>query len=203
MKFGLFVLLFLATTLLASATHGELSIAQTNGPSAGGIVFGLGTSPADPNTVYVYHYVSHNAGESWQEVNGLPKDPVHAVAVDPKNANIAYISIHNTLYKTTDGGKSVAELSSLGTKYTRPEWDKRAVVSIIVAPSNSNIVYVGTTHGHLYKSSDAGQTWQELSSKINANSPISRIAIHPTNSNVIYVSTGAWYWSSLASKVKK
>ncbi len=202
MKFSFFILLFLTTMLLASATHGELSIQQTQGPSAGGIVFGLGTSPADSNTVYVDHYVSVNAGESWQEVKGLPADPVHAIAVDPKNANIALISIHNTLYKTMNGGESVAELSSLGTKYTQPAWDQRAIVAITYAHSNSDIIYAGTTHGHLYKSSDAGQTWQELSSKINANSPISRIAIHPTNSDLVYVSTGAWYWSSLIGREK-
>ncbi len=184
------------------AVHGGLLIEQTEGPGAGGIAFGLGVTQADPDRVYVDKYVSRDRGDSWEYINFSTSSPMHAIVADPKNADTVYHAIHNVLYKSMDGGKTVSQIAEFGTNFNQPNWDKRSIVSLGIAPNNSNILYAGSTHGHLYKSEDAGASWNELTSKLNIPSPISRIAIHPTNSNIVYVSTGLWYWSSLVSTPK-
>ena len=64
-----------------------------------------------------------------------------------------------------------------------------------VAPSNANIVWVGTGDAFtsrssyagdgVYKSTDAGKTWKNMGLKDSHH--IARIAIHPTNPDIVYV----------------
>ncbi len=56
-------------------------------------------------------------------------------------------------------------------------------------PTNSNIIWIGTPGGGLWKSIDGGGSWTNIPTT-TASLGISDIAIHPTNSNIIYVATG-------------
>lgn len=56
-------------------------------------------------------------------------------------------------------------------------------------PSNSNIIWIGTPGGGLWKSINGGSTWTNIPTT-TASLGISDIAIHPSNSNIIYVATG-------------
>ncbi len=58
-----------------------------------------------------------------------------------------------------------------------------------VDPSNSNIIWLATAGGGVWKTTDGGITWACLSDKFPVTS-ISDIAIDPTNSNNVYVATG-------------
>lgn len=58
-----------------------------------------------------------------------------------------------------------------------------------IDPSNPNIYYVGTPAGGIWKSIDAGNSWEPLSDEL-PQIGVSGIAIDPTNSNVIYIATG-------------
>lgn len=60
---------------------------------------------------------------------------------------------------------------------------------IVFDPQNSNIVWIGTPAGGLWKSVDGGQNWTTNTDKLT-NLGISDIAIHPTNSNIMYIATG-------------
>lgn len=60
---------------------------------------------------------------------------------------------------------------------------------IVFDPQNSNIVWIGTPAGGLWKSTDGGQNWTTNTDKLT-NLGISDIAIHPTNSNIMYIATG-------------
>ncbi len=181
-----------------------LYIRQTNGPSAGGIKFGMGFSQKNPDIVYVDHFKSTDGGNTWAEFNAPMKAAVNSIAVDPKDPDIVYLSITNIIFKSIDGAKTWKELQSLGPHPEKEseKWDGRIATSIIVDPSNSNIIYSGTTHGGLFKSVDAGSSWTDISSKINSKSPISRIAFNPKNTKEIYVATGLWYLSSLSNRSK-
>jgi photosystem II stability/assembly factor-like uncharacterized protein len=79
-----------------------------------------------------------------------------------------------------------------------PIFDHEKVFSIgdvTVAPSNPNIVWVGTGEANnsrssywgdgVYKSTDAGKTWENMGLKESHH--IGRIVIHPKNPNIIYV----------------
>ena len=56
-------------------------------------------------------------------------------------------------------------------------------------PTNSNIIFLGTPGGGLWKSTDAGASWLPLTDDLT-NLGISDIAIDPTNPNIMYVATG-------------
>jgi photosystem II stability/assembly factor-like uncharacterized protein len=78
------------------------------------------------------------------------------------------------------------------------QFDKEATVSIgavCVAPSNRNIVWVGTGEANprnsvsygdgVYKSIDGGKSWKNMG--LGKTFQIGRIAIHPNNPDIVYV----------------
>lgn len=87
-----------------------------------------------------------------------------------------------SLLKTTDGGKTWADITrqiyhsattSLQSVWASSKWLNSkerpdianmlalsAVTSLVIDPSNSNIVYITTSAGGVYRSDDAGKTWK-------------------------------------------
>src|SRR5262249_9107250 len=78
------------------------------------------------------------------------------------------------------------------------QFDKEATVAIgdvAVAPSDKNIVWVGTGEANppdsvsygdgVYKSTDGGKTWKNMGLK--GSFQVGKIAIHPKDPNVVYV----------------
>src|SRR6266702_1104195 len=90
------------------------------------------------------------------------------------------------IWKTTDGGI-----------HWQPIFDDQPVQSIgalAVAPSDENVVWAGTGEAWIsshisigngiYKSTDAGKTWQHLG--LDLTGRIGRVVIHPTNPDIVY-----------------
>lgn len=63
------------------------------------------------------------------------------------------------------------------------------VNTILVDPSNPNIVYMGTPAGGIWKSTNAGTSWTAMSDNL-PQIGVSGIAVDYNNSNVIYIATG-------------
>jgi len=62
-------------------------------------------------------------------------------------------------------------------------------ISIVIHPTNPNIVYVGTAQGGLYRSTNGGSSWTQLFN--NADSQvIGALALAPSNPEILYVGTG-------------
>src|SRR5512137_1130989 len=80
---------------------------------------------------------------------------------------------------------------------------RRAIGDVTVAPSNPDIVWVGTGEANIfrssnagagvYKSTDAGRTWRHMG--LAATLTIPRIVIHPTNPDVVYVAASGHEWT--------
>lgn len=78
-----------------------------------------------------------------------------------------------------------------------------SVSSLVMSPTNSNVIYAGTGEGFfnadavrgagIFKSADGGITWEQLAStNPAANSHwyyVNRLAIHPTNGNILLAAT--------------
>lgn len=99
------------------------------------------------------------------------------------------------LWKTTDGGYN-----------WQPLFDKEATLSIgniAIAPSDNNILYVGTGEANIfraslpglgmYKSTDAGKTFQHTG--LENTGTIARVVVHPTNANTVYVAASGNEWT--------
>jgi photosystem II stability/assembly factor-like uncharacterized protein len=82
----------------------------------------------------------------------------------------------------------------------RPIFDavgQQSIGAVAVAPSDERVVWVGTGESFVvrysyagdgvYKSTDAGQTWQHMG--LRPTQHISRILIHPKDPNVVYVAS--------------
>ena len=101
-----------------------------------------------------------------------------------------------TFYVGTRNG-GVWKTTNNGTTF-EPVFDAQPSLSIgaiDVAPSDANIVWVGTGEAYqarssysgdgVYKSTDAGKTWTNMG--LRDSHHISRIVIHPKNPNIVYV----------------
>src|SRR5579871_5660404 len=131
--------------------------------------------------------------------NGSPyaAGRVTALAVDPRNASVAYLgAAGGGVWKTTDGGQNWQPLTD--------DQASLAIGSIALAPSNPDVVYVGTgeqnNSGDSYygagvlKSTDGGMTWTQLSgpftiptssSRLFGGAHIGALAIHPNDPNIV------------------
>lgn len=78
-----------------------------------------------------------------------------------------------------------------------------SIGDITLAPSNDNILWVGTGEANLrnstyygngvYKSLDAGKTWQHMG--LNESHHIGRVLIHPKYPDIVYVAAQGHYYS--------
>lgn len=107
---------------------------------------------------------------------------------DPHTFYIATASGH--LWKTTNRGITFDVLFE-------DQPDIYSIGAIAVAPSNSNILYLGSGEANnsrssywgngVYKSEDAGETWTNVGLPMSQH--IGRIVVHPTNPDVAYVAS--------------
>lgn len=159
----------------------------------------------NPNIIYVLfgngifksidgglNWEEYRFGDYWYGYNGQ-------VCINPNNTNIIYASgrqVYNisswkscmAVYKSTDGGKNwVLRKFESSSEYGYAR-------CIAIDPLNPNIIYTGgyysdgnKTHGKLYKSSDGGENWEDITGPIEGY-PES-IVIDSSNPSKIYVGT--------------
>ena len=126
---------------------------------------------------------------------------VAAVAGVPGDRNAYYVGAGGGgVWKTTDGGDS---------------WDAvfrdqptASIGAIALAPSNPNLVWVGTGEGNprndvvdgrgVFMSPDAGKTWQFMG--LGDVGQISRIVIDPTNPDIVFVAALGHVWAPNAER---
>ncbi|MEE2884383.1 MAG: glycosyl hydrolase [Chloroflexota bacterium] len=112
-----------------------------------------------------------------------------AVAGHPNDSNVFYFgACSGGVWKTLDGGTYWENISDGFFKTA-------AVGAIAVAPSDPNVIYVGTgeacirndvSHGDgVYRSLDGGDTWENIG--LEDTRHISRIRVHPDNPSLVYV----------------
>jgi photosystem II stability/assembly factor-like uncharacterized protein len=92
------------------------------------------------------------------------------------------------LWKTTDGGVTWRPV-------TDGQMTSSSVGAVAVAPSNPDVVYIGTGEADIrgniiqgdgaYKSADGGKTWAKIGLEETQN--ISKIRVHPANPDLVYV----------------
>jgi photosystem II stability/assembly factor-like uncharacterized protein len=111
---------------------------------------------------------------------------VGAVGV-PQQPNVFYIGVNNGgVWKTTDYGRTWFPIFD--------EQPTGSVGDVVVAPSNPNVLYVGSGEGlqrpdlsvgdGIYKSTDGGKTW--INTGLKDAQQIGGLAIDPANENRVF-----------------
>src|SRR5215470_5690175 len=121
---------------------------------------------------------------------------VSDIAIDPKNPFVFYVGLgHGGIFKTNDSGVTF-----------EPIFDKQPMLSIgavAVAPSDSDVIWVGTGEANdrnssdwgdgVYRSTDGGEKWQDVGLK-NSRA-IARIIVDPKKPDVAYVAAMGNLWA--------
>ncbi|WP_396218884.1 WD40/YVTN/BNR-like repeat-containing protein [Gemmatimonas sp.] len=148
-------------------------------------------NPRDPRKVYAASlgseygpngergvFMSEDGGETWKRT--LYIDDRHGASdidIDPQNPNVLYAGMwyfdrkqwtHRSgdekggVFKSVDGGKT-------WTKLTRGIPSLTGRIGVKVAPSNPRMVYavIESKEGFVFRSDDAGESWQAVSSNAN------------------------------------
>ncbi len=185
----------------------------------GGSIGSISVAPSDPNVIYVgggektvrgnvsYGYgawKSEDAGRTWKSI-GLDKTyHISRMRVHPKNPDIVYAAVMGNLFapsterglfKSTDGGKTWRK-----TLYIN---DQAGIVDLCLDPTNPRILYASSWYvkrtpyslesggegSGLWKSTDSGETWTEITKNEGLPSGtwgISGVAVSPLNSDRVW-----------------
>jgi photosystem II stability/assembly factor-like uncharacterized protein len=102
------------------------------------------------------------------------------------------------LWKTTNAGTTFNRI------FPGPEHRVASLGDLAIAPSNPDILYLGTGEedsrnsispgAGLYKSTDGGKSWQVLG--LEKTQTVGRIVVHPTNPDVVWVAALGAIWNS-------
>ena len=161
----------------------------------GGSIGAITVSKSDPNVIYVGGgektvrgnvssgygiWKSVDAGKTWTSAGLKNSRHVPRIAIDPTDHNVVYAGVLGNIYKptqdrgvykSTDGGKT--------WKKTLFANDQAGVVDLLIDPTNPRILYASTWRvqrtpyslssggesSALWKSTDKGETWTEISKK--------------------------------------
>ena len=189
--------------------------------------------PHDPNRLFVAalgHPYGPNAergvfrsldgGATWQKVlyNDENTGAID-VAFDPSNPQIVYADMWASrrppwttgggyngpgsgLYKSTDGGTSWKQL----TGGLPTEKDKLGRIGISISPGDPNRVYAWVDApklGGIYRSDDAGETWQRVNEEQRIwgrGDDFACVRVDPKNKDIVYVANTSTYRSTDAGK---
>lgn len=144
-------------------------------------------------------YLSEDGGNSWQ-TKGLPDvGSIGKIVLDPNDDNTIFVGAMGPLfrddtnrgvYRSTDGGDTWEQVLFVS--------DITGVIDMAIHPSDGNIVYAtswervrrpefrdyGGETSRIYRSTDGGDTWQELTNGLPSNpAEKGRISIDIARSN--------------------
>ncbi len=182
----------------------------------------IALDPKDPNIVWVGTgelnsqrsvsygdglYRSEDAGKTWKKVGLEKSEHIARIVIDPRDSNVVYVAAQGPLwgpggdrglYKTTDGGKTWNNVLKIS--------ENTGVTDIAQDPTNPDVLYAasyqrrrhvwtlidGGPESALYKSTDAGATWNKLKNGLpTVDMGRIGVVISPADNNVVYATIEA------------
>jgi photosystem II stability/assembly factor-like uncharacterized protein len=166
----------------------------------------VGSGEADMRSDIAYGngmYKSTDGGKTWQHIGLENTYQIGAIVVDPRNAEVAYVAALGHAYaanpdrgvfKTTDGGATWNKVLFKN--------DDAGAISLALDPKNPDTIYAslwqtrrppwnvyppsnGPGSG-LYKSTDGGRTWTQLTNGLPEKVGRIGIAVAPTQPSRVY-----------------
>ena len=169
--------------------------------------------PGSPSTLYTSNTValrSADRGVSWANLgSGLPGSMINALVMHPANSNLLFALTNSGLYRVNLSASTtwnkVAGLPGSATLTAPHPLDRidelsallpdeplapqpaavpnAALNSLVFAPSNAAIAYLGSSGAGVYRSGDAGATWNPAGL---SGQTIWGLAVDPSNPNLVY-----------------
>jgi len=135
--------------------------------------------------------VTQTSGPRWRFVKSSIGQPISTIAVMPNNSNIGFVGHQDgEIFKSTNLLSNPCRWAPIGIS-GNIVLPKRYCMRIIFDPSNNSTIYVafgGFSPGNLFKSTDGGDTWTNVSRGL-PDAPVRAIAVHPKNSALLYIGT--------------
>jgi len=152
-------------------------------------------------------YRSDDGGKSWKNLGLKRSEHIGKIVVDPRDSKVVYVAAEGPLwgpggdrglYKTSDGGNSWKAVLTVS--------ENTGVADVDFDPSNPDILYAaayqrrrhvftmidGGPESAIYKSTDAGATWNKLKSGLpTEDMGHIGIAVSPVDPNVVYATIEA------------
>jgi photosystem II stability/assembly factor-like uncharacterized protein len=152
-------------------------------------------------------YKSTNAGKTWTHLGLRDGYQIPAVAVDPRDPNRVFAAVlghpygpneERGLYRSTDGGQNWQKVIAKD--------ENTGASDVEIDPSNPDTVYASIwearegpwedgnefngTSGGLFKSTDGGATWNQLTSGLPEDLSQIYVAIAPSDPRRLYATIG-------------
>lgn len=185
----------------------------------GGSIGAIEVAVDDPNVIYVGGgektvrgnvssgygmWKTEDAGKTWKQV-GLEKSRhIPRIATHPKNHQIVYAAVLGDIYKPTQE-RGVYKSTDGGKTWNRKLFanENAGAVDLILDPNNPRILYASTWNvrrtpyslssggdgSALWKSTDSGETWKEISKNSGFPSDtlgIIGVTVSPLNSERVW-----------------
>lgn len=206
----------------------------------GGSVGSVAVSEWDNNVIYVGNgektvrgnvssgdgiWKSVDAGKTWNHIGLKNSRHVPRIRIHPKNPDIVYAAVLGDLYKSSEE-RGVYKSINGGTTWKRVLFANKdaGAIDLIIDPNNPRILFASTWNvrrtpyslssggsgSALWKSTDGGETWANISA--NEGLPkgiwgISGVSVSPVNSDIVYAlienKNGGVYKSTDAGKTWK
>ncbi len=151
--------------------------------------------PTNSKTIYS-EYVngallkSTNGGSSFSSItSGIGEKGywIEPYVLDPTNPATLYTGT-SKMYKSTNGGSSWTSVSGTLTS------GAHLVTTMAISPVEPNVVYAGLSGyrgaadtSYLFISTDAGNSWNNLTGKLTSGTDFARITADPTHKGTVYI----------------
>lgn len=185
----------------------------------GGSIGAIAVAPSDPNIIYVGQgeetvrgnvssgfgiWKSLDAGKTWEYMGLEDSRHIGRIRVHPSNPDIVYVAAMGDLYQDSDQ-RGVYMSTNGGRKWNQVLYsdDASGAVDLIIDPQNPRTLYASTwtirrtpyslssggPGSKLWKSTDAGDNWEEIS--INEGFPkglkgIIGVTVSPVNNDRVW-----------------
>ncbi len=185
----------------------------------GGSIGAVAVAESDPNVIYVGEgeqtlrnnvasgtgmWRSTDAGTSWKRIGLTDSKHIARIRIHPKNPDLVYVAAMGNLWKpnemrgifrSADGGQTWKKVLYIN--------DQAGAADLVLDPNNPRILYASTWNmkrngyrmdsggpdSKLWKSTDGGDTWENLSDKSGMPSGINGIigvTVSPKNSSRVW-----------------
>jgi hypothetical protein len=146
-------------------------------------------------------YETTNKADSWHAIGGpgfsgwTATKPVDAIAISRSNSNTIYVTAGGVVLVTFNDGASWQQIDVTGFSGATDHFAKLAV-----DPTNDLIAYIvrdqftGGSGGHVFKTTNGGQTWTDISGNL-PDIPTNSIVLDP-RTGTIFIGTDAGVYAS-------